>query len=218
MKQKIIGGSVVVLLILGTSLTFQNCSRTLFGVSGFRSSEYSSLSSSEENVIANPYALLSAEQVFKSMSSVTGVQLQPNGAIATEYNNRQSVFAGGFSLGLATSPMMIGITNLSGAFCNEMVNQEIAVPAAQRRFFASVDFAKASSQVSEATFLESLSKMSFAFWGRGLEEEEVQILGTGRSEFVTGLTDAEKAQSSSSKNLFIFTCSAMLSSFDSMSF
>ena len=99
-NKKITASSLVVFLILGTSLAFQNCSRTPFGLSGFGSADFDSLSSTEDSSTSNPVALLSAEQVFKSMSSVTG--MQPNARIISEYNMRQSVLASGFELGLAT--------------------------------------------------------------------------------------------------------------------
>jgi hypothetical protein len=214
MKTKIVGS---ILLAVSVGMLYQNCSQSPFGAAGFGSQSVTLSSvSAEPSSLTTPFALLSSEQVFKSMSSVTGVQ--PNGTITNEYNNRQSVLGTGFDLKLATSPMMIGITNLASTFCLEALNKDIALPADQRKFFASVDFAKPIADLSDTAFASSVQKMSNSFWGRGPSSEEVQIFQSSRTEFASALTDAEKAQNATSKNLMLFTCTAMLSSFDSISF
>lgn len=184
---------------------------------GFGSSENASLEVDPSlNVMTMPFALLSSEQMLKSMSSLTNTPV--NGALMNEYNNRQAVFAGGNDLKLVTSPMLIGVTNLSSVFCNETLNRETGLPAAQRRLFGDINFASNVRNVSEQNFAGVADKLSRAFWGRAPSSEELQILVIGKNEFVTALTTQEANANASSRNLMLFTCTAMLSSLDAYQF
>ncbi len=201
------------LIALAMTLVYQNCSR----LSSSQSSSQSSwVEESEVNVTSVPYALLSSEQVLRSMASVTDTPV--NGTITNEYNRGQSVLAGGFDLKMVTSPMLMATTNLASTFCNETLNKEIARPVDQRKLFRNIDFTKSAFVLTDANYQSTLQFLSSAFWGRALSENELEILLSAKGEFMTPLTDAEQKQTASSKNLMLYTCTAMLSSFDSISF
>ncbi len=211
-QAKIISLSFVV-LVLGTA-----CGQNpLAPGMGFGGSDDSSFGIDPSlNVTTIPYALLSSEQMFKSMSSVTNTPISASSM--NEYNARQAVFASGYDLKLVTSPMLIAVTNLSSVFCNETVTRERNLPASQRRLFSDIDFTKSINDVSTQNFQGAAQKMSQAFWGRSPSSVELQILSEGKAEFFSALTAQEASATASSRNLMLFTCTAMLSSFDSYQF
>lgn len=210
----------IILTLLGTSLLTitTGCGQTPFGVlGGFQSSEIAT--DGLEDALSSkttPYALLSSEQVYKSMSSLTGTPF--NNQTMNEYNARQAVLASGFDLKMITSPMLISITNLASVFCNETLSRESALPADQRKFFGDVDFSKGATNIDPASYSSVSGKLSMAFWGRSPSSEEAQVLNEGKNEFVAALAAADAMNANSSRNLMLFTCTGMLSSFDTYTF
>jgi len=212
------------LLALSPFLITQGCGQMAYGPSGFDSSASSSSSLSgggggdapAPNITSNPVALLSSEQVLKSMASVTGTPV--DATIMTEYNLRQSVLGSGFDLSLVNSPMLIGLTNLASQFCNETVTREAALASTSRRYMASVDFTKPVSGVSDAVFASVVNNFAMALWGRAPTADESTTLLQGRADFVTALTGSNLTAVKSTNNLMLFTCTGMLSSFAAYSF
>jgi hypothetical protein len=218
-ENKMIKKQILSLLTLLTiAVFFQNCGQSPLGFLDFNHGESDSASSTppEENVVTVPYALLSAEQVFKSMASVTGTA--PDGTIMGEYNNRSSVLGVGNDLNLVTSPMMLGVTNLASTFCNGTIGREAGQTVDLRKLFSQVDFGKPIANVNDSVFQSTVERIGKSFWGRSPSSEESAALAEAKTEFVSALTDNEKSQANSTRNLMLFTCTAMLSSFDSISF
>lgn len=212
---------VMIFLVAVVPMTFCACGQTPFGAMGF-SSESSNDSSGgggynqETNVSKNSYALLSAEQILKSMSSVTDVGI--NGPIMNEYNARNTVLATNNDLRQSTAPMMIAISNLAGTFCEETLNREVSSAASSRKLYPNVNFTSGIGAVTDAQYVDSLNKLGQSFWGRAPASAEVANLQAAKAEFNTALTAAERSQAASTRNLMLFTCTAMLASFDSFTF
>jgi hypothetical protein len=215
----------LLLLALSPFLITQGCGQMAYGPNGFEGDSSSgSLSSAggggdygpAPNITANPVALLSAEQVLKSMSSVTATPISTS--IMNEYNNRQSVLGSDYDLNLVTSPMLIGLTNLASQVCKEAIARESAMSANQRRFMASVDFSKPASSVSNTIYDSVINNFAMSFWGRDLTADEETILLQGRSEFMSALSSNDAKSNNSTSNLMLFTCTGMLASFDAYSF
>jgi hypothetical protein len=216
-KQSTILGWLALGSLIAVSFTFQNCGQTPFGSMGFELREMNS-DGGDTGDVTVPFALLSADQVFKSMASVTGIA--PDAAITTEYNSVSNVLSSGYDLRLLTSPMMIGSANLASRFCNAT----IAGTTAKERFYSGIDFTKGiennsgAQLLSEEAYQSSVEKMGQAFWGRMPSSEEFQIISEAKSEFLAEYTPAERQSADSSTKLMLFTCTAMLVSFDAMSF
>lgn len=196
------------------ALSLMGCSFNPFGVGGLQalnmSTDFSSLG--EENKISNPYAVLSAEEVLKGFSSVTNVS--PNTAIMNEYNARNSILATSNDLKEVTAPMMIAVANLSGEFCNALYQAENGT--APKRIYASVNLTGNLNNFSDEQYVELLESMSMHFWSRQLTGDERRIMQAAKNEFYETLTPAQRGQTASLRNFLLFTCSAMLSSFDSI--
>jgi hypothetical protein len=168
------------------------------------------------NVVSNPVALLSSEQVLKSMSSVTDVPVSDT--IMKEYNSRSPVLGSSNDLSLVNSPMLIGMTNLASQFCSSLISTETAEAAASRKFTASIDYTKGLSSVTVAEYTQVLNNFAMSFWGRAPSADESAILMQGETDFLSGLSGSDLTKTSGTSNLILFTCTGMLSSFEAYSF
>ncbi|MGZ5279194.1 MAG: hypothetical protein ACXWC9_04585 [Pseudobdellovibrionaceae bacterium] len=218
--RKAIKAMISLATLIGFAMIFQNCGQTPLGVLGFNAEEQDSTIESEQNSesVSAQYALLSSDQVFKSMASVTGIA--PNTTITNEYNQVSLILSSGYDLRSVNSPMMIGSANLASRFCNEMITQTDA----RDRFYPGIDFAKGietndgSLNLTDEAYQTSIENMSQAFWGRSPSSEEFQAFAEAKDEFLADYTPAERRAVNSSTRLMLFTCTAMLVSFDAMSF
>jgi len=206
--------------LIGVATIFQNCGQTPLGALGFNAEEQDSSAEVEQGSegVSAQYALLSSDQVFKSMASVTGIA--PNTTITTEYNQVSNILSSGYDLRLVNSPMMIGSANLASRFCSETMIQT----ASRDRFYPGIDFAKAvetntgTLNLTDEAYQASIENLGQAFWGRAPSSEEFQVIFDAKDEFLADYTAAERQAVNSSTRLMLFTCTAMLVSLDAMSF
>jgi hypothetical protein len=201
--------ALVGLLILG----FQNCARVPFGGSG-SSDQSSSLGAEEAAVaaamaadpVATPYALLTGEQVLKSMLNVSGAPITT--AITNEYNSRANVFSLGPDLKQTTSPMMVAATSIGGEVCNSLITTETPKAPTARLIFGDVNLGGAGAAVSSTQFDAVIRSMARNFWGRNETTEERALIETGKGELGTV----------TAKVLMLYTCAAMISSVDALTY
>lgn len=161
------------------------------------------------------YSLQSADQLARSMASVTGVE--PTRSITDEYNARRTLLSEDQTLESVSSPMMISITNIASRFCDELVDQESKKESSQRRFFGAVNFGAAVGGLNNDGYGQVLNQLGLGFWGRVPSEEEKVLLLEAKGEFVSAIPGNRQNSSSETKKLMLFTCSGMLSSFDFVS-
>jgi hypothetical protein len=98
------------------------------------------------------------------------------------------------------------------------VVQERALAANSRVFFADVNFAAGPSQIQEGQFTSTLDRFSKKVWGRSLASDESEFFRTFYNEYLESLTVAERAQGAKTSTFYMAICSAMLSSFESLTF
>lgn len=204
------------ILLVPVALLFSigfNCAVSKMVAIGTSSNESSSLEKSEDL----PFALLNAEQALSSMLNVTG-QVQPNQAIRNEFNIRNSSFSVDSYLSSMNAPMLLSATSLAGEVCNTLVAQERALAANARVFFTNVNFAAGPSQIQEAQYLNTLDRFSRKVWGRALASEESELFSTFYADYLESLTMAERGQGAKTSTFYMSVCSAMLSSFESLTF
>lgn len=199
---------------------FTNCSEPM---KSFESSGEDSFSSTTSPVggktsAVNERALLSADQVLKSMSSVTGIEIDSQ--ITDEYARQQDVLSGSFNLDTVTPPMLIGITNLAAKFCNKLVTREAAIAfanAATRKQFKTINFSLQPAALAPADYTAAINSLAQAFWGRDATTAEITSLSDARTAFING-RDAARAVTQNTNSLMIYVCTGMLSSFESYTF
>jgi hypothetical protein len=212
------GKNQLILWSVVAVIGFQNCSQSPFGKMGFQIDDSVSLDSGGENIVSNPVALMTGDQLLKSMMSTTGVD--PNQTILNEFNRSSSSYAGGYDLKQKTSVMAMNATNLASFFCDESMNQANS----RDKFYQGIDLATSiegadgSKRLSDEQYLQVVEKMGRSFWGRSPSSEETDIIHQAMNEFVSEFTPAERQANTSIRRLMLFTCTAMLVSFDAISF
>ncbi len=179
----------------------------------------SSASTTEE--VQLPIALLSSEQIFKSMISVSGIVSADNSSdqadalIMSTYRDRSGTLPSGQDLRLMTAPMLVSVTNLASAICAKLVAQESAITdASSRLYFREFNFASGPSSVSDQALVAAAGRMARNFWRRDIKGEELDaVTSIMRTDF---LAEANGTAPAETRSLAIGTCTAMLSSMDAL--
>ncbi|WP_413561051.1 hypothetical protein [Bdellovibrio sp. HCB209] len=203
------------------TVSFNNCGRygDIAGSTNMSSTTGSAVVEPETDSekLGIPYALLSAEQTFASMTRVANVT-NISTALSNEYTNRYGALAGGNDLSMANGPLMLSATSLAGEVCNSVLTTEKAQAAGDRSFFGSVNFATGVSSVTDAQFNASVRGMARSYWGRNETAAELAALQAYKGEFITALAANVRTQAASTNNLMLSTCAAMLSSLDAITY
>jgi hypothetical protein len=194
-----------------------NCAPSLFQGADYN---YLNRSSSGGGVVdpfsgpkTSPWALQNTGQVLESMANLTGQSMAISAAQRAEYDARTGALSQSDKLTDINAPLQLAATSLGGEFCNGLITKESAA-GATRKFFNGVNFAAALSGNSQQVYQSSISAMASGFWGRSLTAEESQILNAYYQDFVA----SAGTQVAQTKNLYLGTCSAMLASFDAITF
>lgn len=203
--------SLAIFALTATTMLTFNCAPSFFkaatgGVADFSSAIGSDVYEKRDT----PIVLMNAEQTFETMLNVTGQSFQPSNTQRQEYATRFASLSSDDNITGISSALMIASTSLAGEMCNGVMTAERngTVP---RRLFPNVVFTAAPNPTQYA---ESVSAMAQAFWGRDLNEEERVSLETYYNGFVQGAT----ANADLTNDLYLTTCSAMLSAFDAITF
>lgn len=162
----------------------------------------------------NPAALLSAEQVLRSMASVTNITI--DGSVINEYKLQQDVLSGSYNLDTVTSPMLIGVVNLAGKFCPKLIEKERAQSdLTKREVFKTLNFTVKPDALVATDYTSALQELALKIWGRQATAEELDLLNQARIDFIAG-KDIAKANTSTTAALMVMVCTGMLSSFDAI--
>jgi hypothetical protein len=200
------------------SISNFNCAQDQFSVVD----TYSAMPTGQIEVTSNSelefqnkteYSLLAAQQLFSSMLKVTD-QVTPSNAQLTVFNTTVRLLAASQDLDLVNGPMVISTSNLAGSVCDGLLTRESATAAANRKFFPSIDFTRGPASLTSDQFLDAADSMAVSFWGHSLSMQEAQALETFRIEFMGTLSQTETGQGQSTREMILGSCTAMLSSFD----
>lgn len=201
-----------------------NCSKQGFVVEGM--GDLSSLSKFESSEKIKPQygiSVLSAEQLLKSMTAVTGVKSIGDMAnnddklIRETFSQRQNALPVTKDLDVISGPMMVSVANLAGAFCSKLIKEEKGnASAPSRRFFKEFDFAMGPAAISSSGFDMVVKRMGRNFWGREVTVEELDsIRATMLGEFVTN-AEGTRAQPDRTSDVASGLCVTMLTAFDAV--
>jgi len=186
----------------------------------FNTVDFSSQGLRDDNVdifkVSINESLLSADQVFASMSEVTGVA--PTGAIVTEWNNNaRAALADNYKVVSISAPILMAAANLGSHFCDLTLENEVGQAVADRRLYAGIDFSKGLDQLSDSDFDSTVRNMANLLWGRQVGVEELSLFRTYRADFTAELTATEKTQAVRTRHLILGICTAILASYEALS-
>lgn len=153
-------------------------------------------------------SVVSSNRVLDSMVSCLGTGV-PSAAAKAEFTKNAGSFSVEGRANSITAPMLSAGYIVGAEVCNDLVNQERAKVASERRFFSGVDFNRGHSQVSDVALGEAVRKISRSCWGRNETPEELSlILGSTREAF-----QASADTTANTRTKLVYFCSAMISSF-----
>lgn len=150
-----------------------------------------------------------SENVFTAMLNLTGVS-NPSQATINSANDKKAKIAESGKAESVTAPMWMAITNLAGDVCLDLVNQEKALVADQRRIFPQVNFATGPASISSAAKDDVIRRMARSFWGRNETTQEKAVIRSELDAAFTGVANT----GAQTENAMLFTCAAMLASLD----
>ncbi len=212
LKTRRIATLIVVMFGLGT-MHF-NCAPSLFEAAdnstGPANTQSVDLFSSQKT---SPWVLQNTFQVFSSFANVTGQNLLISNTQLQEYDARTGALSQTDKLSDVNAPLQLAATSLAGEFCSGLIARESA-GGATRKYFNGVNFGGTLAQNNATSFASSISAMAQGFWGRAIKPEEESILNAYYTDFV-GTAGTAAAQT---RNLYLSTCSAMLASFDTLTY
>ncbi len=214
-------GALSLAMLSMTMLYGFNCSRS-FVVEDFKSNStgdegvQSQLDSSKPDF---GVSLLTAEQILKTMISVSGIETATDPEnpldrnITNMFSERSGAFPSNRDIDGITGPMMVAVVNLAGTVCDKVVAMEMAkTPASERRFFSAIDFSSTAA-VSSDQLNDVSARMARAFWSREIKPDEQSSISNellGSVSGVPGFSGTEK------RNLAVAVCASMISSVDAL--
>ncbi|MEQ1876392.1 MAG: hypothetical protein ABL958_07085 [Bdellovibrionia bacterium] len=151
-------------------------------------------------------SILSANRLLASFVQVAGVNT-PTADTVNSYNRYKTTLSLDGSANSPTPPMLMAISNVAAEVCDDLVAQEKALVAANRRIFNSVNFATGPAQINAAVISDTVRRMARSFWGRNETAEELTALTTGINEAKQGQTAVAQTDIA-----LIYACTGMLSS------
>lgn len=148
-------------------------------------------------------AMVYNKQVLDHMVSCSGIGVASDSTLSTWAAKRGAVSIDGSVLTI-TSPMLMAVTTIAGDVCRDLIESEKMNP----RIFNNVNWS-ATSLPSSNVLGDSIRGLALSCWQRPEADEERNfILDAMSSQFGTGNINNSDA--------FLFLCTSMLSSLDTL--
>ena len=195
-----------------TSTLMFNCAPSLFQANSGGSLNLASSLPPEVDASRSPIALMSVNELFHSMANVTAQTNQVPDDMRAEFGTRAGALADNPFVTSVNPPLQLAATALAGEACNGVIAREAASAADARRFFRGINFAAGPAEQSAEAIQDAVIAMAQAFWGRGPTADEVAQL----RQFAADLP--EGASAAQTRAVVLGTCTAMLASFDAITY
>ena len=207
------------LILAFATLVFCGCSSPKSALSEGGSSN--SLGTTEK---LPPVALMSSEQMLKTMISTTGIEglgeltTASDTLIKTTYDLRTGSLPSNQLISSATGPTLISATNLASTVCAKAVDRDRATGEAQRNdrlFFREFDFSKGLAAQDSQAVTQAFARLARNAWRRDVASEETSKIVTFAQEFSSGVNANDPVQV---RLLAVGICTATLSSLDALTY
>lgn len=148
--------------------------------------------------------------VLDNMISLTNVT--PSQATRTAFDQNINSFSDNGSALSVNAPMLMGYLTVGAEICDDLVDQETPLAAANRRFFSTVNLAANSTNVNtvtDAVIGDVVRRFARQFWQRNEDPEELTLIREGIREMIRAV--AANTQGLTRRSM-VYTCAAMISS------
>lgn len=150
--------------------------------------------------------------VLDAMTSITNVA--PSNATRNAFNQKLTSFAETKSALNINAPMLLAYMTVGAEVCNDLINAEQALAAANRRFFTGngVNLANNNTNataINDQVIEEWIRRLARQAWQRNEEPEELAMIKAGIAE----MRAARPANTAGlSRQIALYTCTAVLAS------
>ncbi|MBK9039355.1 MAG: hypothetical protein IPL83_09375 [Bdellovibrionales bacterium] len=158
---------------------------------------------------ARTVAVLHSGQVLKNMMSIAGIDV-PSTATVAMYDLKKTTFSENGRANSMNAPIVMALASVGGEVCNDLIVQEKAKPADDRRIYSQVNFGSGPANFSNAGRADSIRRLARSFWGRNETDAELQILQSALAEAVSAGGTAAR----DTEIVALYLCSAMIASLD----
>lgn len=216
-KRKLLAATTLPLCAVVLMLGFQNCSPGVVQSSKLASTGTGGppLGNIEEDT--KPVTVAYSENTLPSMQLQTGLQTVSARTLAARNLAITKMTETGI-VDTLNAPGLMAVTNLAGEVCLDLIVEEKAKVAADRRFFNQVDFTKAPSTLTADNKQDLVRRMSRNFFGRNETLAEKTLILSSLDSAIsdgrrTGVNDEAETE-----DILLFACTGMLSSLGAYSF
>jgi hypothetical protein len=158
---------------------------------------------------ARTVSVLNSGQVLQNMMSITGVDA-PSAATVAMYDLKKTTFSENGRANSMNAPIVMALASVGGEVCSDLIVQEKAKAAADRRIYSQVNFGSGPANFSTAGRADSIRRLARSFWGRNETDAELQILQSALAEAVSAGGTAAR----DTEIVALYLCSAMIASLD----
>ena len=159
-------------------------------------------------------------QLRVQMSQATGISYTTDKVVQAQYNSVMPLLSLDGQVTGVNPPMLLAVTALAGSYCSELVASEKS-KAAQKQpltFFTGVNFnASSTSSVTPAMYNQIFSNYASNFYGRAITASEAQILMQAVNDTINASDASGQSAQQLIMNALTVSCTAALSSIDSIS-
>lgn len=198
--------SLAVLVVFG----YQNCAPGTLNSKSMASTTTTSFSECEggvcEVIDQKVVGVSTSQNALTTMLQQTGVQ-NPSNNTRNAYRDQGNKISETGASNTITAPMWVAVSTIASEVCNDLVTAEKALPAADRRFFTSVDFTRGFNQMSVEAKEDSIRRLARSLWARNESGQEKILIRAAVDEAFNGST----ATADTDRAVF-FICTTMLSS------
>lgn len=212
MKSRRLMTATLVVSLTGIVATFQACGAGELSRPIPQSAASDTLLGTDTGTLPPDYAktvsVTHSEDLLVSLVAMAGTNT-PSQRTLNAYNAQRTLIPESGKADAVNAPMWMAITNLSGEVCWDLIAQEKALPAAQRRIFTKVDFTKGPSALPEEAANDAIRRLARSAWARNETDEERGLIKEALAQ-----SFAASGAAADTDRSMLLACTAILASLD----
>ncbi|MDX9730958.1 MAG: hypothetical protein RBT63_04220 [Bdellovibrionales bacterium] len=218
-KQKLFASAGLPMVALILILGFQNCSPGVVISSKLASTGETFTPTARLNLDEDtkPVTVAHSENVLVSLQMLTGVRTLSTRTLNTVSSAQAKITETGRADSV-NAPMWLAVTNLAGEVCLDLIDEERAKAAGERRFFGQVDFAAGPASLSQNVRNDAIRRMARNFWGRNETAAERTVINMSMEQILELPRRTNANEVTDTQDVVLFMCTSMLSSLDAIKF
>jgi hypothetical protein len=213
-KHKLIAGTTIPIAAVVLMMGFQNCSPGVVQSARLDSTGTLSTNLDEDT---KPVTVAYSENTLVSMQQQLGIQKPSDRTLQAATTAKAKISETG-KVDAVNAPALMAVTNVAGELCLDLINEEMTKEAAARRFFNQVNFTTGPTQVSAAAKSDVVRRLARNVWGRNETVAEKAVLLTSLDSVIAEPRRSGVDDGTDTQDAMLFTCTAMLSSLDAITF